>query len=69
VDVTDPRAVLRSWQATAVGEIMRAIEMGIFDDPADARAYLRDELSPAEWAHVDGWYALRTSPPPVDVPF
>ena len=37
-DTADPRQVMRSWQGTEVGRVMRTIDLGVFDDPADARA-------------------------------
>jgi hypothetical protein len=60
---------MRAWEGTEVGCAMRAIDLGLFDDAADARDWLGDHLTPAEWAVVDGWHDLRTSPPPADCPF
>jgi hypothetical protein len=70
VDPTDPRQVMRAWDGTEVGCTMRAIDLGLFDDPADARVYLGDRLTPAEWAVVDAWHDLRmTGSPRADCPF
>jgi hypothetical protein len=40
----------------AVRRVKRCIELGIYDDPADARAYAGNQLTAAQWNEVRDWF-------------
>jgi hypothetical protein len=49
--------------------VCRALDLGIYEDVADAQAHEGGNLTDAEWADVREWWGCRTFGSAADVPF